>query len=105
MTSEEAISLLAACKPLAERVSTTSSTGAPINYTITQEDLEVLQGFDMVQNDPLVAGPGLLNRLLKSAGLTQVEVYKLDQLRRLLSRRRYQGRIVSSRYKSSETSS
>lgn len=95
MTTDEAIELLIACKPLAERVTTVSPTGVPINYNLTEEEIAILNGFNRVQSDPIAAGPGLLGKLLKTAGLTQVEVYKLEQLRRLVSRRRYVGRSAA----------
>jgi len=99
MTKDEAVALLNACKPLAERVMTTFPAGMPPNYNLTSEDLGLLAGFDRVQNDPVVAGPGLLNRLFNSAGLTQTEVYKLAQLKRLVFKRRYEGRNAANGFK------
>ncbi len=100
MTNEEAVKMLTACKELAERVTAAFPGGIPLNYPLNEQDLQVLRGFDMVQADPVVAGPGLLNRMFNQIGLTQVEVYKLGQLRRLVIKRRYAGRSVSDRYKS-----
>lgn len=99
MTQDEAIALLVACKPLAVKLKELSPEGAPVKYTVTQEDLLNLQGFVRVQNDPITAGPGLLGRLLKAADLNQVEVYKLDQLSRLVSSSRYKGKVADTRYK------
>ncbi|MEI6046734.1 MAG: hypothetical protein WCS37_20480 [Chloroflexota bacterium] len=101
MTNDEAIEILVACKTLAERASTAFPSGLPGNYTLTPEDLRVLQDFTRVQGDPVVAGPGLLNRLFNHAKLTSVEIYKLEQLRRLVFKRRYLGRNASNGYKSS----
>ena len=91
MTNDEAIGLLTVCKPLAERASTDFPAGLPLNFKFTQQELAVLLGLASVENDPISAGPGLLNRLFKSAGLTQVDVYKLDQLSRLVFKRRRLG--------------
>jgi|SRR4051794_13959466 len=99
MKDTEAIELLSACKPLAVRVSAITPSTTPVNLTLSQEDLKALEGFASVQNDPLVAGPGLLGRLLKAADLNQVEVYKLEQLQRLVARQRYGGRRATTRYK------
>ncbi len=99
MTKDEAIEILVACKALADRASAAFPAGLPANYPLTGEDLSVLQGFDRVQNDPIAAGPGLLNRLFKAAELNQVEVYKLEQLRRMVSRRRYLGRSTADGHK------
>jgi len=95
MTETEALALLTACKPLAERICATTPGGVALNYTLTKSDMEALQGFDQVQKDPLAAGPGLLGKLVKTAGLTQVEIYKLDQLRRLVFNRRYTGKFTN----------
>lgn len=100
MKDTEAIELLSACKPLAERITAIAPSTTPVNLTLSPDDLRVMEGFARVKNDPIVAGPGLLGRLLKSAGLNQVEVYKLEQLMRSLSRRRYEGRIATTRYNS-----
>lgn len=99
MTKDEAIQILAACKPLAERATTAFSNGIPLNYPLSQKDLEVLQGFARVQNDPIVAGPGLLNRLFAQAKLTTVEIYRLEQLRRLVFKRGYLGQDVVNGHK------
>ncbi len=100
MTSTEAIELLKACKALAGRINPVLPEGTSLKYTLTKEDLMLLEGFRQVQNDPIAAGPGLLGRLLKAADVNQVEVYKLDQLQRLVSNRRYMGKIANIRYKS-----
>lgn len=94
MTKDEAILFLIACKPLAERAIKAFPQGLPINFNFTTEDLGILQNFDMVRNDPITAGPRLFDHLLKATELSQVEVYKLDQLRRLVFKRRYLGRDV-----------
>lgn len=99
MTEDEAIKMLAACQPLAQRASGAFPSGLPLNYILTPEDLTMLQGFARVQSDLVAAGPGLLNRLFKQANLTPVEVYKLEQLRRLVFNRRYLGRNVVDGYK------
>jgi hypothetical protein len=99
MKDSEAIALLSACKPLAVRVSAISPSTTPVNLTLSKEDLKALEGLARVQNDPLVAGPGLLGRLLKAADINQVEIYKLEQLQRLLARQRYGGRKANNRYR------
>jgi hypothetical protein len=99
MKDSEAIELLSACKPLAVRISAIAPSTTPVNFALSQEDLKALEGFARVQNDPLVAGPGLLGRLLKAADLNQVEIYKLEQLQRLIARQRYGGRKATTRYK------
>src|SRR5689334_3211796 len=99
MTNEEAIKILALCQPLAQRASGAFPSGLPLNYTLTPQDLTLLQDFATVQSDPVAAGPGLLNRLFKQANLTPVEVYKLEQLRRLVFKRHYLGQNVVNGYK------
>ena len=98
MKDTEAIELLSACKPLAVRISAIAPSATPVNLTLSKEDLKALEGFARVQNDPLVAGPGLLGRLLKAADLNQVEIYKLEQLQRLLAKQRYGGKKATNRY-------
>jgi hypothetical protein len=95
MTNAEAIELLAACKPLAERVTAAHPGGVPLNFGMTEAEVIALQGFDRVHSDPISAGPGLLGKLEKAAGLTQVEVYKLEQLRRMVFKRRSLGRSAA----------
>ena len=95
MTNDEAIKILAACKLLAERANGAFPSGLPSNYPLTQQDLSTLQDFGRVESDPLTAGPGLLKRLFAQADLSLVDVYKLDQLRRMVSKRRYQGRDIA----------
>ncbi|MDB5080828.1 MAG: hypothetical protein JWP00_2752 [Chloroflexi bacterium] len=95
MTDDQAISLLTACQPLAERLIVPPTTGKAPAYNLTKEDLEILEGFDRVQSDPIAAGPGLFNKLVKAAGLSQVEVYKLEQLSRLVYKHRYGIKIAS----------
>jgi len=99
MTNDEAVQILAACKPLAERATAAFANGLPLNYPLTQKDLEVLQGFARVQNDPVVAGPGLLSRLFVQARLTTVEIYRLEQLRRLVFKRGYLGQNMVNGHK------
>jgi hypothetical protein len=98
MTSNEAIDLLKACKPLAERLVAIPPSITPVNIPISNEDLLVMQGYARLQLDPLVAGPGLLNKLCKLAELSQVEVYKLDQVKQLISHRRYGGRKATTNF-------
>ncbi len=99
MTENEAIKILASCKALAERVTGAFPSGLPPNYILSSQDLTMLQDFVRVQSDTIAAGPGLLNRLFKQAQLTLVDVYKLEQLRRLVFNRRYQGRNVDNGFK------
>ncbi len=99
MTTEEATKLLKACKILAERASGDFPSGLPPNYPLTPQDLELLENFVKIQNDPIVAGPNLLKNLFDSAGLTQVDVYKLEQLRRIVFKRHYLKRNTSNGYK------
>lgn len=99
MTNEDAIKILTACKSLAERASAEFPAGLPLNFKLTSEDLVVLEDFEKVQSDPVAAGPGLLKRLFAEAKLTPVEVYKLEQLRRLVFKRRYLGRDAANGYK------
>lgn len=94
MTNNGAILLLAACKPLVERTSGAFPSGLPLNYSLNPQDLALLQDFARVQNDQVSAGPGLLKRLFTQAELTPVEVYKLEQLKRLIFKRRYLGQNV-----------
>jgi hypothetical protein len=103
MTNDEAIEILVVCKTLADRVSTDFPSGLPLNYTLTAEDLKILQNFARIRSDPVVAGPGLLNRLFNQAKLTSVEIYKLEQLGRLVFKRRYLGRNASNGYKSTNS--
>ncbi len=98
MTDSEAIELLEACKPLAERLSAIAPSVTPVNLALSKEDMVAMQGFARVQNDPIIAGPGLLGRLLKTAGLTQVEIYRLGQLMHLLNRRRFEGRKANTSF-------
>jgi hypothetical protein len=98
MTSNEAIDLLKACKPLAERLVAIPPSITPVNIPISNEDLQVMQGYARLQLDPLVAGPGLLNKLCKLAELSQVEVYKLDQVKQLIAHRRYGGRKATTNF-------
>ena len=87
LTSEEAVKLLAACKPLAEQLSalsTPAGDGTKSKYQFSPADLVILEGFYRVQNDPISAGPGLLNRLYKQAGLNQVETSQLEHIGRLI---------------------
>lgn len=102
MTNDEAIKILVACKPLAERAVTGFPSGLPLNYPLTPEDIKVLQDFSTVQSDTLTAGPGLLSRLFNQAKLSPVDVYKLEQLRRLVFKRRYLGRNVINGYKATD---
>ena len=98
MTDNQAIALLAACQPLASRliVPTTGKTPA---YNLTKEDFKALEGFELVQSDPIAAGPGLFNRLVKAAGLSQVEVSKLEQLSRLVYKHRSGLKVVAPTHK------
>lgn len=91
ITKAEAIKLLTACKDLVVRVSATFPGAVPPNgrLKLTEEDLKILQGFDRVQGDPIVAGPGLLGKLEQEAGLTNADVIKLEQLRRLMYNRHH----------------
>lgn len=98
MTDDQAIALLAACQPLAARLIVPTTGKAP-TYNLTREDVEALEGFDRVQSDPIAAGPGLFNRLVKAAGLSQVEVYKLEQLSRLVYKHRSGIKIASPSHK------
>lgn len=100
MTSEEAIELLKACEPLAMRLSAMQPSFTPVNIEVSADDLTVLEGYSRVQRDPLTAGPGLLNKLCKLADLTQVEVYKLDQVSHLVYNRRFGNRRAETRFKS-----
>jgi hypothetical protein len=99
MTNDEAIELLKVCKTLAERASGDFPSGLPPNFLLTAQDLKLLEDFVRLQNNPVVAGPGLLKRLFNSAGLTQVDTYKLEQLRRLVFKRQSLGRDTSNGYK------
>lgn len=99
MTDDQAIALLMACQPLAARLIVPAATGKAPAYNLTREDMEVLEGFDRVQSDPIAAGPGLFNRLVKAAGLTQVEVYKLEQLSRLVYKHRSGIKVASASHK------
>ncbi len=98
MTNNEAIDLLKACKPLAERLAAIPPSITSVNIPISHADLVVMQGYARLQLDPLVAGPGLLNKLYKLAELSQVEVYKLDQVNHLISHRRYGGRKATTNF-------
>ena len=100
MQSEEAIELLKACKPLAVRLSAIAPSINPVNISVSAEDLSVMEGYARVQADPITAGPGLLNKLCKLAALTQVEVYKLDQVKQLIYNRRFGSRKANTRFKS-----
>ena len=99
MTDDEAIALLAACQPLAARLIVPATTGKTPTYNLTKEDVEALEGFDRVQSDPIAAGPGLFNRLVKAAGLSQVEVSKLEQLSRLVYKHRSGIKVASPSHK------
>ncbi|MDB5080989.1 MAG: hypothetical protein JWP00_2913 [Chloroflexi bacterium] len=98
MTENEAIVLLRACKPLADRLVAIPPSITPVNIPISNEDLVVMQGYARIQLDPLVAGPGLLNKLYKLAELSQVEVSKLDQMKHLIVSRRYGGRKATTSF-------
>lgn len=98
MTEAEAVELLSACKPLAMRLTTIPLGIAPVNLALSKEDFKAMEGFVRVQHDPIIAGPGLLNRLYKLAELNQVEVSKLDLVMRLLDKRRYAGRLTTLRF-------
>ena len=98
MTDDQAIALLSACQPLASRLIAPTSGKAPA-YSLTKEDFEALEGFDRVQSDPIAAGPGLFNRLVKAAGLSQVEVSKLEQLSRMVYKHRSGLKVVSPSHK------
>lgn len=98
MTNDEAIGLLKACKPLAERLVAIPPSFTAVNIPISDKDLEVMQGYARLQLDPLVAGPGLLNKLYKLAELSQVEVYKLDQMKHMIKSRRYGGRKATTNF-------
>jgi hypothetical protein len=89
MTEAEAISLLVACKALVERMTTLVPTKTPANSTLTEADLQIIQDFDRLQGAPIVAGPGLLGKLEQEAGLTKSDIIKLEQIRRLLYKRRH----------------
>jgi len=91
MTETEAISLLVACKALVERMATLVPTKTPpnANGTLTEADLQIIQDFDRLQGAPIVAGPGLLGKLEQEAGLTKSDIIKLEQIRRLLYKRRH----------------
>ncbi|HEX2910552.1 MAG TPA: hypothetical protein VH186_07055 [Chloroflexia bacterium] len=86
LTDTEAINLLSACKPLAERLTALPPSITPTKLELSRQDLKVLEGFVKVQSDPIVAGPGLLGKLFKAAELSQVEVSRLEQTVRLVSR-------------------
>ncbi len=87
MTESEALALLTACKPLADRLNVGMDTkGTPLKYNLSRDDLALLQAFDRLQTDPLTAGPGLFSRLTRTAGLNQGEVSKLEQVSRRVAR-------------------
>lgn len=87
LTEVEAIELLNACKPLADRLNALPHSTTPNKIVLAEEDLKLLEGFVRVRNDTLVAGPGLLGKLYKAADLTQPEIYKLESVIKLLAKR------------------
>lgn len=89
MTEQEAIRLLAACRPLIERITATYPSGMPINCPLTPQDLVAIQGAVQVQTASVSAGPGLLRKLEQAAELSQVDIYKLEQLQRIVYKRTY----------------
>ena len=91
MTENEAVILLRACKPLAERLIALPLSFNSISITLTAYDRAVMQGYSMLLLDPVIAGPNLLNKLVKMADLTQVEIYKLDQVKHMITSQRYGG--------------
>lgn len=100
MNDEEAIELLKACKPLAVRLCAMPHSFTPVNIVVSTDDLAVMEGYARVQTDPVTAGPGLLTKLCKLADLSQVEVYKLDQVTHLIYNRRFGSRKANTRFKS-----
>ena len=91
MTETEAVALLKACKPLAERLVAIPPSMTAINIPFSSYDITVIEGYSKLMLDPIVAGPNLLNRLFKLAELNQVEVYKLNQMKKMIRSRRYGG--------------
>lgn len=91
MTENEAVALLKACKLLAERLISLPTGFNSISITLTDNDREVMQGYSKLLLDPIIAGPNLLTKLVILAGLSQVEVYKLDQLKHMITSQRYGG--------------
>lgn len=59
-----------------------------------------MAGYTQVQANPLTSGPGLLNKLCKLTELSQVEIYKLDQVKQLMYHRKFGSRIANTRFKS-----
>ncbi len=87
MTQNEAVEHLAACKELATRLVETRRAGdAPLTYKLSKEDFRLIENFGRVQLDPVITGPGVYQKLLNSAGLTQVEISKLEQVWRMVER-------------------
>ncbi len=89
MSETDAINILIACKDLITRVGMDFPNKKLPNTTFTEADIKVIQGFDRVQADPIVAGPGLLGHLQQAAGLSKSEIIKLEQLRRLVYNNRH----------------
>src|SRR3978361_1521877 len=91
MTETEAVAILKACKPLAERLISLATSITPTSITLSDSDTRVMENYSKLLLDPIVAGPNLLNKLVKLAGLSQVEIYKLDQVKQMIKSRRYGG--------------
>lgn len=91
MTEAEAINILKACKPLAARLIAIPPSMQAVNIPFSSQDVAVIEEYSRLMLDPIVAGPNLLNKLFKLAELNQVEVYKLDQMKKMIRARRYGG--------------
>lgn len=91
MTETEAVVLLKECKSLADRLISLPTGFTSTSITLSPHDRIVMQGYSKLLLDPIVAGPNLLIRLVKLAGLNQVEVYKLDQVKHMITSQRYGG--------------
>jgi hypothetical protein len=91
VTENEAVTLLKACKLLAERLISLPTSFTSTSIILTANDRAVMQGYSKLLLDPIIAGPNLLTRLVKLAGLSQVEIYKLDQVKHMITSQRYGG--------------
>jgi hypothetical protein len=88
MTKAEAIETLSACKLVAERLdqAVNSNSATKTQFGLSEEDRQILAGYTRVQSDPIAAGPGLFKKLLAEAQLTQVNVYRIEQLIKLVAK-------------------
>jgi hypothetical protein len=90
MTKSEAIQILNGCKLVAERldqvVNSNNTVMGKTNFSLSQEDRQTLIGYRTVQSDPIAAGPGLFNKLVKQAELNQVNIFRIEQLIRLITK-------------------